>query len=193
MKQLKSMEGESLLSSKSYGLATDILWQLADNKTTKQFGYTAPPLIHALFYDHERIRGDIFTSLYSTNLLQEWAPEALILKNKADALIWFADVKMFLEIEMGSQNRQKLVDKIAEYREYWLKGQEKFEVLFAMADQEAVDKLLSLFEESRVPYLAVVQNEFITDPQNCPLYSRLKVWTLTEIVKSHFDTMKDET
>lgn len=185
MKQLKSMEGESLLNSKSYGLATDVLWQIADNKNTKQLGLNPPPEIHALFYSHERTRGDIFTSLYSTNLLQEWNPEEVIVKNKTDALIWFADVKMFLEIEMGSQGRQILVDKIAEYRQLWLKTQEKFEVLFAMIDQKSVDNLLSLFEEARVPYLAVVQKDFIADPQNCPLYSRLKTWTILDIVKSH--------
>lgn len=177
------MESEKLISSKSYGLATDILWQICPNKIHAQFEYTAPPLVHSLFYVHERIRGDIFTALYLTEKLQIWKPEEVIIKNKTDAHIWLADVRIYLEIETGSQGRQKIEGKLREYQQYWRDTQEKFEVIFAVDGKDEVEWMLKLFDEMRVPYLVTTQKALAFMPLEAPLQSRLRQWTLAEIIQ----------
>jgi len=162
MKNLKKLESEKLLKSKSYGLAKDKFWFLVKHPIITELGYAPPKSeVHTFKYEHEKDCAEVFVSLALTDRLMLWEGEGTQKKGfrhdrkfeiGEDSLPWY------LEVERGNQMPQKLRVKIEQYIRHFHETKEPFHVVFTVQDEAAVEQLVYLFEEFKLGnhYSAVV-------------------------------------
>jgi hypothetical protein len=184
MKSLKRLEASGLLKSKSYGLAKDKLWFLAKHKVVLELGYTPPKgEIHAYKYDHEKDCADVFVSLALSDSLLEWEGEGdQKMGLRYDRKFRVDDRQFYLEVERGTQGPEKLRVKLERYIKHYREKQEPFNVLFTVIDEPALERIVYLFEEFKLPasYSVVIHSELVNDPLNARISTRFDVQTLVQ-------------
>jgi len=176
MKTLKSLQGDDLLKSKSYGLGVDMLWSLRKHKISTDFGLAAPTFeVHRFKYEHEKACADVFVSLALTDELYEWEGEGdQKLGFRHDRKFTLQGAPWYLEHEEGNHVQKILKEKLERYRSLWGETREAFGVLFTARDHDTFDLILSLFRELSLPsmYCVALHSEFVIDPLNTEIASR---------------------
>jgi hypothetical protein len=191
MKNLKTLEREHLLHSKSYELGKDKFWSLAKNKTIKELGYEPPTAeIHRFKYDHEKGCGDIFVSLILTRQVGLWEGEGRAMKGfRPDRKFAIRDANWYLENERGTQAPKILRGKLDNYLRHFRQTKEPFNVLFAVRDEQSLIQIVTLFEEYKLPnfYWAVVFDEFVSNTLDARITSRNNTSTLSNMLSNRVE------
>ena len=191
MKNLKTLEKESLLSSKSYGWDKDKFWSLTNHQIVKELGYSAPKFeVHRYKYEHEKGCGDIFVSLALTGQMLLWEGEGRAKKGfRHDRKFALDDTDWYLENERGSQAPQVLRGKLDQYLKHHRETKEIFHTLFVVKDEQAVEQIVYLFDEYKLPnfYWACVFDQFVSDPLTAQITSRNSTNTLSNTLSKRLD------
>lgn len=186
MKNLKTLEKEKLLNSKDYELGKDKFWSLAKNKSIKELGYEPPQAeIHRFKHNHEKDCGDIFVSLVLTEKLALWEGEGRAVKGfRHDRKFVVGECVFYLENEKGTQAPKILRGKLDNYLKHYRKTYDPFHVLFTVSNEQAVEQIVYLFDEYKLPnfYWATVLNEFVSDPFNAQITSRQTTETIENLL-----------
>lgn len=156
MKNLKTMEAETLLSSKSYGLGVEKLWAIRSSKVSRQLGYEPTGFMHPIFYDHEKAHGDVFVSLALTGHLTHYErKENQTLRNDGEFAI--SGSFHYLEVEMGTHGDSKIEEKLKRYFKHFGTGNQ-FQVLFVVPDEAYLERVVGVFDNAGASkhYKAVV-------------------------------------
>jgi hypothetical protein len=194
MKNLKKLQKDGLLKSKSYGLGHEILWGLKKSRLLDDLGFTAPRSeVHSSKYEHEKVASSIFGALALSGQLYEWQGEGdQKMGLRPDRAFRISDPLCYLEVEMGSQKTKRLQQKLDRYIRYYhsQKGQEGFEpfyVLFAVKTEADIDTLVELFTDNHLGnhYFAALQSDLISDALNAPVTSRFARSTLSKHLSNH--------
>ena len=195
MKNLKKLETDGLLKSKSYGLSKEIFWQIYASKTEnspkknqekllEELGYKSTNWeIHSSLYDHEKACADIFISLALTDTLMEWGGEGNQKSGlRHDRKFRIDDRIFYLEVERDSQGADKLRDKLARYVKHYREKEEPFHVLFTVNNETELERLIYLFEEKRLnnSYAAVIHQDFISSPLSGLITTRFDTFRLSD-------------
>jgi hypothetical protein len=182
MKNLKTLQTNGLLKSKSYGLGKELFWSLAKKKIVRDLGYNPPKSeIHSYLYEHEKDLGDVFVSLALTETLYTWKGEGDQKKGfRFDRMFQIDDTVRFLERERGTQGREKLRAKLSRYLKHYRETKEQFNVLI-LAEASEIDFHLSLFGELHLGnhYGSVAHSEFVRDPLNALITTRFGTFSLS--------------
>lgn len=183
MKNLKTLQNQKLLKSKSYGLGKEVLWSLTNHKINKEQGYKAPPEVHAFKYEHEKACADIFVSLALSDTLMEWVGEGdQKLGFRHDRLFRVDDRVFYLEVERGSQGDGVLRAKLERYIKHYQATKQPFNVLFTVSDEDALERLLTLFDQFKLgnQYAVTLHSEFVADPLKAQITTRFDSNTLSK-------------
>jgi hypothetical protein len=191
MKNLKVLEKEGLLKSKAYGIDKDKFWYLAKHPLNAEDGFSPPKAeIHRFKYEHEKGCGDIFVSLALTDQLLNWEGEGRALKGfRHDRKFAIGDDDWYLENERGNQSPQVLRAKLENYLKHYRDAKESFFVLFALGSDQAVEQMVYLFEEFKLPnfYWATAFDEFVSDPLNAQITSRNTSNSLSNMLSNRIE------
>lgn len=135
------MKAENLLKSKNYGLGKDNLWslkigaslRLAEevlNENSEDEIKLIPPKteIHTFKYEHEKACGDVFVTLALTGNLYGWEAHRKISKNIIPDRAADYGGTVYIEVEMGSQN--KIRQKSENYSQYFSESRKQCLVWF---------------------------------------------------------------
>lgn len=195
MKNLRTLEKDGLLKSKSYGLGQEgkhKFWSLARHPVIREFDLTPPKSeVHALKYDHEKMCADIFVALMNSGKLWAWLGEG----NQKIGFRYDRGFKVdgrvfYLEAETGSQSEDKWRGKIANYRKHYHSTHEPFNVLFIVPTEKLLERVARIFEELKTDdhYLVAVLDEFLQDPFTAQLTSRNDTFSLSNSGSNHGQT-----
>jgi hypothetical protein len=192
MKNLKTLENENLLKSKSYGWDKDKFWYLAKHPLNEDQGFTPPKAeIHRYKYEHEKDCGDIFVSLALTGNLLLWEGEGRAIKGfRHDRKFLLDDLDWYLENERGTQAPTVLRGKLEQYLKHYRETKKMFHVLFVVQDEDSVKQMVYLFEEYKLPnfYWATVFDEFVFDPLQAIITSRNQSNTLSNTLSNSIES-----
>jgi len=184
MKNLKKLENDGLLRSKSYGLAKEKFWFLAKHPIVSELEYIPPKKeVHAFKYDHEKDCAEVFVSLALTDSLFTWEGEGDQKSGLRHDRKFSVDDRVFcLEVERGTQGDGRLREKLARYVKYYESTREPFHVLFTVQNESAIESLVYLFGEFKLgnQYGAVLFQDFINDPLNAPITTRFDTLHLSK-------------
>jgi len=112
----------------------EYFWALKSHPVNKDLGFTPPKgEIHSHFYNHEKLCGDVFVQVASTDNLFGWEHKQLNEYIKPDRTFYYGDDLVFLEAERGSHNESTIKEKIQNYQQYWRETRQPFRVLFVSA------------------------------------------------------------
>lgn len=107
----------------------DNLYSLKPHSIIKDFGYTPPKSeIHRFKYEHEKACGDVFVTLALTGKLFGWEAHKKISKEIIPDRMADYGGTVYIEVEMGSQD--KIREKAEAYRKYFYETKEQFQVWF---------------------------------------------------------------
>jgi hypothetical protein len=189
MKNLKKLQTDGLLKSKSYGLGKEMLWSLTSTRLVRDLGHTPPKSeVHSMLYEHEKDLGDVFVSLALSGRLLEWQGEGDQKKGlRNDRMFRLADPKNYLERERGNQGVPKLREKVGRYVKHYETTREPFNLIFSVDTEEEIERLIYLFEELRLgkQYAATLQQELVTDVLNAQVTSRFDTVLLSNYCSNH--------
>lgn len=181
MKNLKKLEMEGLLSSKSYGLGKEKLWSIKRGKFARDLGYTgAKADVHSFKYEHEKGCAEVYVALLTSGLLLGWGGEGdgkigLKYDRKFKIKTSVGESPLtYLELETGSQGEAKLREKLARYEKYVGASGEAACVLFTVMTEPELERLIVLFEEFRFGrnFGAVIHAELTADPPTARVTTR---------------------
>lgn len=188
MKNLKTLQKDNLLKSKSYGWDKDKFWYLAKHPLNEEQGFAPPKAeVHRYKYEHEKDCGDIFVSLALTGNLLLWEGEGRAIKGfRHDRKFSLDKLDWYLENERGTQAPTVLRGKLDQYIKHYRETKEMFHVLFVVQDEDAVSQIVYLFEEYRLPnfYWACVFDQFVSDPLTAQITSRNSSNTLSNTLSN---------
>jgi hypothetical protein len=89
--------------------------------------------IHSFKYEHEKACADVFVTLALTEKLCGWELHKKICKNIIPDRTADYNGTVYIEVEMGSQN--KIFQKADAYRQYFRETKQTFQVWFLVKDQ----------------------------------------------------------
>jgi len=180
MKNLKYLERNGVLKSKSYGLGKDILWSLKPHAVLKDLDVKPPTSeIHTFKYEHEKECADVFVSMVLAELVSDWHQHRKLSTGIIpDRTAEIDDFTLHIENERGTQGTAKVIKKLEKYKQYWRETGEQFQVLFLVKDPESFTEL---FKTVKVPYYSASLEAFI-DPLTCPIYSAYGSKTIPSIL-----------
>jgi hypothetical protein len=191
MKALERLKEEGHVSSKSYGLGTERLWKLEKTPLTIELGYFQPkdkpiPEVHSFLYEHDKYRGDIYAALVIAGFNFMWGGEG----RQGEGFRWDLRCKFlnhefpffYGEIEITDKGYERTKDKIQQYKTYFLDNKYKketavdrdFQMIGFVKTEDQIEQWVKIYEELRLPYYATRIDEFIADPRNALLSSRLE-------------------
>ncbi len=207
MKNLKKLERDGLLKSKSYGLGEDSakLWQIYTSKTAtspkriqdkvlKELGFEVTNWeVHSALHKHDKVVADCFVSLAITNELLSWEGEGNQKSGfRYDAKFEISSVQepFFLEVEISDKGDKRLLEKIENYVAYYHKTKEPFNVLFTVPHEAFLERLINLFAERKLgsQYMVAVQQEFVADALNAPITTRFDTFNLSNNIPNSIPT-----
>jgi hypothetical protein len=169
MKNLKYLQKNGVLKSKSYGLGRDVLWSLKPHPILKDYDVKPPTSeIHTFKYQHEKECAEVFVSLILADAVSDWHQHKKLSTGIIpDRTVEIDDFTLHIENERGTQGYAKVIKKLEKYKDYWRETREDFQVLFLVKDPESFTQL---FNEVRVPYLAAKFDDFL-EPLTCTLFT----------------------
>jgi hypothetical protein len=173
MKNLKTLQKESLLKSKSYGLGKDIFWSLKPHPVVKDLGFTPPRSeVHTFKYQHEKECADCFVSLILTDQLLSWTAHQRIHQSIIpDRTAEIGESLLHIENERGTQGEARLIGKVKAYQGYFRATGDRFHVLFLVQDQPQLERLKRIFQTEKVPYFVALFDDFAGDALGATLHT----------------------
>jgi hypothetical protein len=162
IKNLQSLHQKDLLRFKDYGLGKENLWALKPHPIVKEFGYEAPKKeIHTFKYEHEKTCADVFVTLALTGRLYDWQAHRKITKDTIPDRIAQMNRTIYIEVEMGSQD--KIRQKADSYRRYFYEKKESFHVWFLVKTEKQYDDALVDLKDFPEHYQVSTLDQFHSD------------------------------
>lgn len=171
MKNLKYLQKENVLKSKSYGLGKEMLWSLKSHPVLQDLEVKPPSSeIHTFKYEHEKDCAEIFVALMLDDCVSNWIPHKKLRTGLIpDRTLIVDNLTLHIENERGTQGSAKILKKIERYKNYWRETGDSFQVLFLVKD--STDSFTDHFKALNVPYFVTRFDHFLT-PLNCIIYSQ---------------------
>ncbi|MGI8467749.1 MAG: hypothetical protein ACR2N3_04785 [Pyrinomonadaceae bacterium] len=139
IKNLQSLRKSDLLKYKDYGLGKDNLWALKPHSIIRELGYFPPRAeIHTFKYEHEKTCADVFVTLALSGNLTDWQEHKKINKGIIPDRIADFNGTVYIEVEMGSQN--KIKQKADSYKKYFQETRQPFEVWFLLNEMRQLER-----------------------------------------------------
>lgn len=183
MKNLKYLQKQNVLKSKSYGLGRDVLWSLKAHPILRDYEVKPPASeIHTFKYEHEKECAEVFVSMILAGCVSEWHQHKRLGTGIIpDRTVEVDGMVLHIENERGTQGAAKVMRKLERYRNHWRETQDEFQVLFLVKDDPK--GFTELFKEVRVPYFAAAFDQFL-DPLECVVHSAYGFKSFPDILPS---------
>jgi hypothetical protein len=192
MKNLKTLRGEKLLKSKSYGITPDegtleYFWALTnDSYIVNELGYVPPKAeVNNNKRKHEWGLGNLFVSLMLADLVVTWIMHKRLGKDFIPDRTWDSEIGIiYIEHETGSQNISVWRQKILNYLKHFREAKEQFHLLFTMPDEASVTNVVKLFEELKCSshYYAAVHSDLVENPLNTLITNRFTTKKISDLL-----------
>ena len=135
------------------------MWSLTGHKIVKDFGYEPPKAeIHRYKAEHEKACADVFVTLALTEKLFGWQAHTKIGKDIIPDRMADYGGTVYIEVEMGSQN--KIRQKAENYKRYFYETKEAFQVWFLVDTDKLYKSGLEDLRDFPNHYSLQLLNEF---------------------------------
>jgi|CXWL01.1.fsa_nt_gi hypothetical protein len=108
--------------------------------------------VHTFKYEHEKLCGDVFVTLYLTGSLYGWGQQRISKGVIPDRYFHLGEDLYYLEVEMGNQKESIIQKKVDNYKQYFRETGQKFQVRFITEQPKAFDNLSRILENETNHY-----------------------------------------
>lgn len=188
MKNLKTLEGEDLLASDSYGLGVEKLWRISakkkeNKKLISDLGFKETGKLNKMFYEHEIAHGWAFLAFLLSGELRGYKRDSNHFL-KDDAWLEFGPDSMqhYLEIEMGNHSTDRIDEKINRYRKHYQEVKQPLRVLFIEETEAKVEERIATFDRLQLTphYQVALLSEIVENIFTARISNRQDTFTFAE-------------